>query len=236
MATERRPYALLADSFWREPWPARAKLAVANLIAYLHDRWRTDRLTAETMFPIRIGWREAGSIFGGNSRAATLQGVVQVGCCITCSWAATPEHLAFSWPKWLFEQRLVSALPPLTALSESSSIDHHHQGREEQSPPKTPETDATEPASSKSPAQSPLLNLLSKLDGDLAEKIAWLADTGPQIEVDAASYSKPVPSLTVSYYRRYLGGERRFKNESEKAIRAARVAAKMGEFKLQGLI
>lgn len=115
MASKRRPYAHLSDSIWREPWPTRAKLSVYNLIAYLHERWRTDRLDARTMFPLKIGWREAGLIFGGNSRAATLQGVLQVGCCITCSWVATDQHLEWSWPKWLQEQGLIPDERPTNA-------------------------------------------------------------------------------------------------------------------------
>lgn len=64
------------------------------------------------------------------------------------------------------------------------------------------------------PKDSPLLNLLSKLPGDRAEKAAFLAETGPQIEVDAATGTRSVPSLTVAYYRRYLAGDRRWKDAS----------------------
>ena len=97
---------------------------------------------------------------------------------------------------------------------------------EESRPPRTP---------ADSPPDSPLLNLLSKLDGDRAEKLAWLADTGPQIEVDSSSYGKAVPSLTVSYYRRYLAGERRFKAASEAADRKQRFREKVLQWQREGV-
>ena len=200
MATKRRPYARLLDSFWREPWPVRAKLAVANLNAYLHERWRTDQLDADTMFPRPIGWREAALIFGGNSRAATLQGVQQVGCCITCSWTATQEHLAFSWPKWLIEHELTARPTPGQRPANAPPHPHPRTAYKEE---EKRETQAPEKA---------WLNVLSKEQGTDVEKAEFLAAELDRIEAEALASLPPdrrdkralsakTRSLIIGWYR-----------------------------------
>lgn len=73
--TKRRPYSEVLEGLWRARAAPRAKLAVYNLHDYLRERWRLDRLDAEAMFPLRVGWHDAGTIFGGNSRSEVLRGV-----------------------------------------------------------------------------------------------------------------------------------------------------------------
>ena len=100
--------------------------------------------------------------------------------------------------------------------------------------------------------RSPLLNLLSRLEGDAAEKALWLAETGPQIQIDALeskrTQAKPQSEaqLTVRYYRAYLARcqrdgikprtfEREAKRRKEIAeARAARERAHNGHHAPQG--
>jgi hypothetical protein len=211
MATERRPYAQLLDSFWHQPWPPRAKLAVANLTSYLHERWRTDRLTAKSMFPIKIGWRQAGIIFGGNSRAATLQGVQQVDSCITWTWRATSDHLECSWPKWLGEHGIAPASNPDIAPPHPSPSSLDPQAE------KTPSTvSATEPALDPIGAPERWLNLLGKEPGGPEEKLEFLRLELPRMEAEALAaqpkdrrdpeaINAKVRSMVVSWWRQRIG-------------------------------
>jgi len=239
VATDRRPYHRTADSVGGEHWSNDELACITRFSAHLHTRWRTERIAdpdqaARATFGVADLMRLTGKLTLTSARR-----LVDL-CAKLVSWSVHARGVLteIHWPKWPEFQGLTPRSGGDTGVNRSPSASSVQRPassvpkEEEELPP----VDVPDGPSSKAPGDSPLLNLLSKLDGDRAEKIAWLADTGPQIEVDAASYSKPVPSLTVSYYRRYLGGERRFKNATENANRAARVAAKMGEFKLQGLI
>lgn len=89
-------------------------------------------------------------------------------------------------------------------------------------PDPDPDPDPSSELPSAERSRSPLLNLLKNLPGDEAEKLAFLADEGPQIEVDAAASGKPVSSVTVRYYRSYLKRGRTHEHAAEDAIRAAK--------------
>lgn len=82
------------------------------------------------------------------------------------------------------------------------------------------------------PRRSPLLNLLSKLDGSPREKELWLAENLPQIEIDALASrdegAKPqtTAQLSIRYYRAYLRrADREFRTAERREIERAAVQA-----------
>lgn len=82
-----------------------------------------------------------------------------------------------------------------------------------------------------SPEASPLLNLIAKREGSRREKELWLADSLDVMQVEADGDRKRLASLTVRWYRAYLGrernaqGERRYQ-EAERRERERAAAAK----------
>ena len=120
MATERRPYHRAADAIWDEPWPDSVVAGHSRLSAYLHSRWRTDRLDARTMFPLRISWRTMAKLVGGNSVAATTARLHVLGTYLGTSWVPAGHECHFSWPKWPQFQGLIPVIGRNSSPSASS--------------------------------------------------------------------------------------------------------------------
>src|SRR3990167_5752087 len=231
MATERRPYHRVADSTWSETGSNDVFAFLGRLQGAMHERWRTNRLSAIDACTIRLGATDLCKVAGKRRLDIALKSARSAAEVVTISVRSLGEVTEINWPKWSGFQGLESQhggkRAPSSPLPRPASSVQRPEEEEE-----LPSVDA-EAASP--PKDSPLLNLLSRLPGDRAEKAAWLADTGPQIEVDAVSYGKAVPSLTVSYYRRYLAGERRFKAASEAADRKQRFREKVLQWQREGV-
>lgn len=230
MATDRRPYHRTADSVGDEHWTNDEYACIGRFSAHLHSRWRTERImdpgdACTAVLGVADLMRVTGKLTPSSARALAER------CAKLVSWSvqAQGKLTSITWPKWAEFQGLVPETGGNSGRKRSPSASR--VPRPASSVPKKEEELPSGDAGA-----SPLLNLLAKLEGDRAEKIAFLADTGPQIEVDAASGLGTVPSLTVRYYRRYLAGDRRWRDAAAKADRAQRIERKLSEYREQGLI
>jgi hypothetical protein len=74
--------------------------------------------------------------------------------------------------------------------------------------------------------------VLARLDGDVDEKRLWLEHEGPRIEAASGGNKGKVAGVTVRFYRSYLAGERRWRDEAK----ARRAVATSDRLRARGLI
>jgi len=236
VATPRKRFAVIETTILREPWPDEIKLTLVLLTLHMSERWAAEKLSSDQATRCRLSPGDALNVTSATSLEGARDRLRSLAQLVKMSVKISGNLTEIRWKKIAITQGWEEIDRRRAAASRGKDSVEHARATPEQPPEQFPSVSASVSASEEvgeekkrkelpsveRGARSPLLNLLKNLPGDEAEKLAWLADEGPQIEVDAASYGKAVPSLTVRYYRRYLAGERRHKNAAEEAIRAAK--------------
>jgi hypothetical protein len=179
VATERRPYHLVADSVLHEPWTNDQFAFLGRLQAHLHERWRTDRLTAKQASLTVVTAGALQQIAGTKSLRTARRLAIEIQSIVSLrviEIGSSPTKFSIEWPKFADFQRLD---PQTGAQSGHKQAPPNH--RPSSSIPKedqTPKTVAPDGAVA-------WLRVLSKEPGSEVEKRAFLDSELVRIEAEA---------------------------------------------------
>lgn len=224
MATRRKRYFKVADKVLRKAWSNDELASLVRLMAYLNQRWARDDIPHDEAGYAEIGINDLMTICGKRRPDVARTSAERWINVAEISVQHRGDVTVIFWPKFSefqdFRSRSRGDDDPYNVPSASASDSASNKEEKKKSDgapaPPTPQEDL-----SVSEDHSRLLNLLSKADGDLDEKRAWLSEEGPVIEADVEAGVGTWKQLTIRYYRSYLRGQRRHKE----AGRDARVAA-----------
>lgn len=99
---DRRPYFRTADSTWREPWDNNTLALATRLSAYMHERWRTERINdpeeaSRIVIPHGVLCALAGTHEMRTARARYAALCAHVSLKLT---AFDAHRMQIIWPKW----------------------------------------------------------------------------------------------------------------------------------------
>lgn len=223
MATPRKHWFRVADSLTQEPLTNDELASLIRLMGELNQRWARDGLSPQEACAIVLRPGDLMSCTGSGSLARARRIVHALATRVSLIIDEQGKNTRITWPKWSEFQRLQSdpgensgkkSPPPQDARRKTQDAPAVREKRQRPSAAAAP-SDAP---------WGPLLNTLSKLDGEPDEKSAWLEHEWPQLEADAETDARGIRSLTIRYYKQYLRGEREFRGWAKRQETKRRMA------------
>jgi len=242
MATNRKAWFKVADSIGRDDLSNDELATLIRLMGALNTQWARDGLTAEESTSIVLRPVDLMALTGSRSLVRARRTIVHMRANVSLTVEEQGANTRIKWPKWASFQGLTTRkqgkpdpeiaprLPPPQKQTQTLEADAVREEKRDGKPPSAVALPFGEEITDDE--WVPLANVLSKLDGDRDEKLAWLAENFALLQADTESHPKghTIRSLAIRYYRAYLGGKREFKNSAARQETRRKLAELEAEY------